>query len=128
MLASNLPHGKHTDHLAVVPLFAGNGEHAPGETLAAYTNPMLVSNDGGTPTWGVILSPYRKPGTGMHLFPDAVLWLPAQLKWVAARAGVTGVEVQHKEAGVFGPWRDFTVAGAFDLARLIEDATPAAVA
>lgn len=116
---ANLPHGKHVAHLAIGRVPTVPKALGPGTIIAVYVPIMMVSNDGGTHGPGVLLSPKEHPGTGMHLFPDAAVWVPTQLMAEAESADGADVQFSHTDDAEFRVWRDFTAAGAEDLAARI---------
>lgn len=123
---SDLPHGKHTDHLEVIVTAHNRRALGVGATTSVFVNPMEVSNDHGTPTPGVIVSVAKSPNPGLHLFPDAVFWLPGAMRTAASEATGGSVTVQHKRVGQWAIWRVFTPAGAIDVADAIDIAWRAA--
>lgn len=118
-----LAKGKHAPHLRVVVQTFGVG-HVPGETQVRFLDPMIVRNpDPGPPGWGALIVPAGKE-LGMHLFPDAVAFLVAQLPIVAEEArGIGQVALQHTVLKAFKTWRLFVpneaIAICSDLAAIV---------
>lgn len=113
---AKLPHCKAPSHLHV-------SLDRPGGTVwpvtATYQPKMSCENHVTSP--GVVISHRKDPLEGLHLLPEAIGWLPTELREHAdaAEPGDT-VTISHTSNKVFVRFVTVTPAGARQLADAIE--------
>lgn len=116
---ANLPHCKNSEHV-VVAFYSGTiAAHDVGQTLATKLDSMQCANDPVYNGEGVLLSPWNRPGEGMHLYPDAALVVASNLNLMAAHNPPTPIAIMHTVREVFEVWRVFTPQAAIELGSLI---------
>lgn len=115
-----LPHCKNPAHLRVTVTPSG----PEMQVTATYAPVMQCENHVQSP--GVVLSHrHGHPLDGMHLLPDAIAWLPGQLRDHARAAGPTDkVTISHTSRQQFVDFASLTRPGALALADAIEAAHP----
>ena len=126
MLDNGLPHGKHVDHLSVVAVETTEGALLPREMVATYLPVMECANSPEPPSWGVLLSHAAHPERGMHLFSDAVAWLPDVLVQCAVDNPTGDIDLEHTVRGDWEVFVTLTPAGAVDVSDRIKAAAAGA--
>lgn len=115
-----LPHCKGPDHIQVTITQVAQGAKGIGQTTVMLTAALQCANAHGYSGWGVILSPVRKPGEGMHLFPDGATALADDLLAVAAGFPQSYITIQHKVNGEWADYRKLTNAAAVEVGQAIK--------
>lgn len=111
-------HGKNPPHLQVTVA----PETRTNQVTATWCPPMEFEQH--IVSWSIVLSKHHgQPLQGMHLLPDAVTWLPAQLRAHADQAsGTQTVIVSHTFSKVFVHFCALDPADAYALASAIDHA------
>lgn len=123
----SLPHCKLPNHLGVLMDSDPTGAFGVGKTVVTRVDDLQCVNARGYKGWGAILSPVRKPGEGMHLFPDGAAYLADRLIVAAAYGPETIVGIAHTVKGELVVWRKLTADAAIEVGnalwQLVEGAT-----
>lgn len=114
-------HCKSPSHLRVTTGSGSGHVTRLGEIQPVYLADLGCAHPVGYTGDGVLLQIATKPGEGLHLLPDAVTWLPNELRLGAQSAGSNGfVDLWHTILGVFEIWRAFTSGAAMQVADGID--------
>lgn len=116
----SFPHCKHPDHLGVLLLTDTQGIHGVGETTVSRVDKLQCVNAHGYQGPGALLSPRRKPGEGMHLFPDGAAYLAERLIAAAAYGPDFVVGITHTVQGEHKVWRKLNTAAALEVGNALQ--------
>lgn len=118
MSGSN-PHCKDPAHLKVVVTNERPTLHAT--TVTYMVDAQCENVPGGYHSWALVLSDHKAALNGLHLLPEAVAWLPGQLRAVALMcSNAQVVTLQHTSLKDFIDFASWSPVAARAVAADIE--------